>query len=257
MLRRSGADHRAHPAQAAVAQQALGEVVDDRGEPLVEWLLRGGQVLDVDGTGVAGADQGEDPRTGFGGRGDQRLQRVGAEQGVGGEGIDAEAGNRAPRGRRLADQRLRVGRGGDRDVATLAIGDRQQSGLLGRGADLGERRPTGRAEPLEAGELGLDRDAGGTGALDQRATVGDDRPGRTLGSRGGRNVRPLPGELRRIGVEAEADLAAALFDERRKPIREGNLAQPLTLDFSAEPAEKRGTLPPGIVIRSPVRGLTP
>ena len=28
-------------------------------------------------------------------------------------------------------------------------------------------------------------------------------------------------------------------------------AQPLTLDFSAEPAEKRGTLPPGIVIRSP------
>ncbi len=34
-------------------------------------------------------------------------------------------------------------------------------------------------------------------------------------------------------------------------------AQPLTLAFSADPAEKRGTLPPGIVIRSPVRGLTP
>jgi len=65
------------------------------------------------------------------------------------------------------------------------------------------------------------------------------------------------GELRRIGVEAEADLAAALLDERRKPIREGTRTQPLTLVFSAEPAEKRGTLPPGIVIRSPVRGLTP
>jgi hypothetical protein len=49
----------------------------------------------------------------------------------------------------------------------------------------------------------------------------------------------------------------ALFDERRQPICERSLAQPLTLVFSAEPAEKRGTLPPGIVIRSPVRGLTP
>src|SRR6202012_1582674 len=34
-------------------------------------------------------------------------------------------------------------------------------------------------------------------------------------------------------------------------------AQPLTLVFRAEPALKRGTLPPGIVIRSPVRGFTP
>ena len=70
-------------------------------------------------------------------------------------------------------------------------------------------------------------------------------------------MRLGPGELRRIRVEAEADLAAALLDERRQPIRKWLLAQPLTLDFSAEPAEKRGTLPPGIVIRSPVRGLTP
>jgi hypothetical protein len=30
----------------------------------------------------------------------------------------------------------------------------------------------------------------------------------------------LPGQLRRIGIEAEADLAATLFDERRKPVRE-------------------------------------
>ena len=78
------------------------------------------------------------------------------------------------------------------------------------------------------------------------------------GRRGSRRPGAVPGELGRVGVEPEADLAAALFDERRQPIREGSaLAQPLTLAFRAEPAEKRGTLPPGIVIRSPVRGLTP
>ena len=85
----------------------------------------------------------------------------------------------------------------------------------------------------------------------------DHRRGRAFGGCGGGNVRRGPGELRRIRVEAEADLAAALFDERREPVREGLRAQPLTLAFSAEPAEKRGTLPPGIVIRSPVRGFTP
>jgi len=69
--------------------------------------------------------------------------------------------------------------------------------------------------------------------------------------------RPDRGQLGRVGVEAEADLAAALFDERRQPIRKGLGNQPLTLVFRADPAEKRGTLPPGIVIRSPVRGLTP
>jgi hypothetical protein len=49
-----------------------------------------------------------------------------------------------------------------------------------------------------------------------------------LGDRGGcqlsgrsvgiARLRPLPGQLGRVGVEAEADLAAALFDKRRKPI---------------------------------------
>src|ERR1700742_2859129 len=60
-------------------------------------------------------------------------------------------------------------------------------------------------------------------------------------------------------------MAAALLNEGRQPIREldqyrlrpSRPQPPLTLLFSAEPAEKRGTLPPGIVIRSPVRGLTP
>ena len=68
-------------------------------------------------------------------------------------------------------------------------------------------------------------------------------------------IRARPRQLRRVGVKSKADLAAALFDGRRSPIDEE--AQPLTDFFSAEPAEKRGTLPPAMVIRSPVRGFTP
>ena len=179
-----------------------------------------GQVLQVGGAGVAGADEGEDSRPGLGRGGDQRLEGVAPEQGVGGEGVGAEAGDGPPGGRRLADQRLRVGGGGDRDVAALAVGDDQQAGFPGRCADLFEGEPAGGAEALEAGELRLDRDARRAGPVDQVAAVLGDRDGRQLSGRrlGIAGARPLPGQLGRIGVEAEADLAAALFDERRKPI---------------------------------------
>ena len=134
-------------------------------------------------------------------------------------------GDRPPGRRRLADQRLAVGRGGDRHVAALAVGDDQQARLPGGRADLFQRRPAGGAEPLEAGELRLDRDAGRAGALDQRAAVGGDgtarRPRAGVPSTVGPEV--LPGQLRRVGVETEADLAAALLDERRQPVREGSL----------------------------------
>jgi len=93
---------------------------------------------------------------------------------------------------------------------------------LGGGANLGEGGPTGRAEALEAGELRLDGDAGGASALDQATAVGDDGSRGGLGgiTAGGYGGRPRSAQLGGIGVEAEADLAAALFDERRKPIRE-------------------------------------
>jgi hypothetical protein len=220
VARLGGADHGAHPAQAALAGEALGELGNDAGEALVQRRLGRGQVLQVGGAGVAGADQGEDPRPSLGRGGDQGLEGVPPEQGVGGEGVGAKSRHGPPRGRRLADQRLRVGGGGDRDVAALSVGDDQQAGFPGRGTNLFEGEPAGGAEALEAGELRLDRDAGGAGAVDQVAAVLGDRDGRQLSGRRLRiaGTRPLPGQLGRIGVEAEADLAAALFDERREPI---------------------------------------
>jgi hypothetical protein len=52
--------------------------------------------------------------------------------------------------------------------------------------------------------------------------VRGDRCGRRLGRRAIllARRRPLPGQLGRVGVEAEADLAAALSYKRRQPIGE-------------------------------------
>jgi hypothetical protein len=65
--------------------------------------------------------------------------------------------------------------------------------------------------------------------------VGDDRGG---SQRSGRSTgvawrRPLPGQLGRIGVEAETNLTATLSDERRKPIRK-QLQKSAALDFGLE-----------------------
>jgi hypothetical protein len=121
--------------------------------------------------------------------------------------------------RRLSDQRLGVGLRGDRDVAALAVGDAEQTGLGGGGADRFQRRPAGSAEALEGRQLRLDRDAGGAGALDQRPAVGGNGGGGELGRVGASiGLRPAPGKLGRVGVEAEADLALALVDERGEPI---------------------------------------
>jgi hypothetical protein len=59
--------------------------------------------------------------------------------------------------------------------------------------------------------------------LDQLAAVREHRRGGSLGSRDATGVSrlPLPGQLGRVGVEAEADLAAALGYQRREPIGKG------------------------------------
>jgi hypothetical protein len=75
---------------------------------------------------------------------------------------------------------------------------------MGDGHHLLQRPPAGRAEALEAGELRLHRDAGRGGCRDQRAAIRRDGVG--IG----------PGR-----VEAEADLAAALGNERREPVGKG------------------------------------
>jgi len=91
---------------------------------------------------------------------------------------------------------------------------------LGSLAGVFQRPPSGGAEPLETGQLGLDGDAGGACLLDQGPAVLGDRGGGELSGRrlGVPRLRPRVGKLGRIGVEAETDLAAALFDERRKPV---------------------------------------
>jgi hypothetical protein len=82
-----------------------------------------------------------------------------------------------------------------------------------------ERPPAGRAQTLEAGELGLDRDAGGAGRGDQLAAVRGDRLGGGAGRvRGIADDAGIEGGW--IGVETETDLAAALRSECRQPVGE-------------------------------------
>ncbi len=105
-------------------------------------------------------------------------------------------------------------------VPRFSAGSALKTKVMGGGADAFEGGPARCSQALEAGELRLDRDAGRAGLADQVAAVLGDRGGSQLGGRrlGIARLRPLPGQLGRVGVEAEADLAATLFDERRKPI---------------------------------------
>ena len=164
---------------------------------------------------------------------DQRLERIAAEQRVDGRGVGAEPGDLAPRRRRRAEQRLRVGGGADRDVAALAVGDHQQPGARAAAETCCERRPAGRAEALEAGELRLDRDAGVAGGADQRDAVLGDRRGRGLGRLSGPSPDRRGSSPAGIRVEAEADLTAALLDERGEPVGEGR-SGPSALDALLE-----------------------
>jgi hypothetical protein len=97
---------------------------------------------------------------------EQRRERIAAEQRVGGERVGAESRDGAERRRRLADQALRVCLRRHRHIAALAVGQHEQA-VLARGRDgVLERDPAARPEPLETGELQLDRHACGRGCLD-------------------------------------------------------------------------------------------
>jgi hypothetical protein len=93
---------------------------------------------------------------------------------------------------------------------------------MGRPADLVECPPSVLAEPLEAGELRLDRDTGWPGDLDQAIALLVDGHRRALGGVAKIALwRRLRRQRARVGIKPQTDLAAALLDERRQTIGEG------------------------------------
>ena len=192
-------------------RRALPQLGGERGEPLPQRLAGGEREVEhVGGAGVGGAHEQEDAGAGGAGALDERDERVAPEQRVGGEGVDREAGRGAERRRRAADERLGVGGGGHGDVAALAVGEHEQPGgarVLAGGL---EREPAGGAEALEAGELGLDRDAGGAGGVDQRAAVDEDGGGGLRGGGGGAGRAGGVGRVDERDGEALALLADGL-----------------------------------------------
>ena len=145
--------------------------------------------------------------------------------GLSGRRIGAEARDLAPGSRRRAEEGVGVGGGADGDVAALAVGDDEQARIVsGARRPRSSARPARRAERLEAGELRLDRDAGGAGlAISSRHRVATASAARSRASEVDHPVRELAerqGSAVRDRIQSEADLAAALRDERRKPVRE-------------------------------------
>ncbi len=201
------------------AGEAVGETVDRARDPLVERHPAGVGVEQVGRAGVRGPDEDEDPGAGGSGCVDERRQRVGAEQRVEGRGVGTESLDRPPGSLGAAEQGVGVGGGADRHVAALAVGDDEQARLPGRPDNRFERRPARCAERLEAGELRLDGDAGGSGRCDQLAAAGLDGGGGAITGPASATA-PRPGILAGDRVEPKADLTAALDLERRKPVRE-------------------------------------
>src|SRR4051794_22248233 len=171
-----GSGDRTDVREAAAAPALAPGLVDHPRRALVEGLVRW-LVLDLRRPRIGGADETEATRArGVGGL-DERLERVAAEQRVGGEGVGAEAGDGAERPGRLAHERLRVRARRDRNVAALAVGDREQPALASGFDDALERTPAAGPEALEAGELKLDRHTRTTGGVHGRDAVALDGGG--------------------------------------------------------------------------------
>ncbi len=206
MLGRGGAHDGSDVAKTGGPDAVAAEGVDEAGEVLPEGAtVRKLEVEDVGGAGVGGADEQEDTSTGGAGAGDEGLNGVAAHEGVDGGEIGAQP----------AEEGLGVGGGGDVDVAALAVGDDEQPTPPRVLGDDGEHLAAGGAEALEAGELGLDGEAGGGDGVDEGAAVAEDGAGDVL--RGRHHAGPERGGM---GVETEDQLRLAAGDTRNECVAE-------------------------------------
>jgi hypothetical protein len=201
-----------------------GELVHEPGQALPQRLAPAEpEVLDVRRPRVGRAHEHEHAGVRLPGGGDQRQERVAAQEGAGRERVHAEAGHVARGGGRDPHQRLGVGGRRHGHVAALGVRDHEEprgAGCLDRPR---QRRPAGRAQPLEAGQLELGRDAGGAGGGEDLTAVGGDRGPRPLRRRPAglarRGLRPQAGG---VGVEAEHHLRAALGHVRGQSVAEAH-----------------------------------
>lgn len=201
-LRRS--DHRPHARQAVGAGEPVAAGGDDLGDALIERPAAGVQIQEVGRPGIRGPNEDEEARAGAHRDLGEGIENVASHQRVHRDGVRPERLRIARRLVRSANQALRVDRGDVRHVAPLGVGDDEEPRLLRRGDGLGERLPAAGPESLEAGELGLDRDAELPGLVDQAPAALGDVVGWT-----------------RIRVQPETDLASPLRDRSGEPIRKG------------------------------------
>lgn len=219
-----------HGAQARdpAPRRFTGKTSAARGDhlrkPLVQGRLRRRQVEEVRGAGIRGAHQSEDAGTRPACRLDENVEGIAAKERGGGECVRLQTRHRPPGRRRGTDHRLAIGGRADGDIAALAVGDDEQAGFPRRPDGPLECPPTRSSEALEAGQLRLDHDTGGSGLLDQLPAVVSDRGRGEIGRGGVGRYAPPGAEPRRVGIETEADAARARGDRRREPIGEGGRA---------------------------------
>ena len=176
------------------------------------------EVEDVGGPGFEVRTRAKSPAPTAVGRLDQRLERVGADQRVHGRRVGPQAVDLSPRSLDRAEQRLAIG------GALTGTSPRLPSATTSRPASRGaattwlSAAQPGAPRRSKQASWGLTATQYGAVASISVAAVGGDRLGRGLG---GLDARPrLRLEPGRIRVESEADLAAALCDERREPVGE-------------------------------------